>query len=331
MTVKRIGFFTRLLDEVAAQQRYQLAGEQIQHAERFGFDSAWIAQHHFHQHEGGLPSPLVFLAHVAAQTRRIRLGTAIITLPMENALRVAEDSAVLDLLSNGRLEIGLGSGGTPGSFLPFGLTFEQRGAAFADNLHQLLGAWRGDSLAHPDNQLYPAAPTLAQRVWIATFSAEGAARAGKAGHGLMLSRTQPRSDDYPQQPLDAIQNPLIDAYLEALPAGIAPRILASRTALVADANARARQIAEPGVRLQAQQYRASGHRLRGETLDDIFSQFDAHIGDAETVKASLAQDTVLPRVTDISFQVHSATPSPGETLRSIELIAEYIAPWLRTL
>lgn len=328
---RRIGFFTRLLDKAPAQQRYRLATEQIQHAERLGFDSAWIAQHHFHEAEGGLPAPLVFLAHVAAHTRTIRLGTAIITLPMENALRVAEDAAVLDLLTEGRLEIGLGSGGTPDSFLPFGLTFDQRAAAFADNLHQLIGAWRGESLAHPDNRLYPAAPQLAQRVWIATFSAEGAARAGAAGHGLMLSRTQPRPAEDPARPLDAIQNPIIDVYLDALPAGVAPRILASRTAFVADSAAAARRIAEPGIRQQAQQYRAAGHQLRGESLDDLFAQFDAHVGDAVTVRASLAQDSVLSRVTDISFQVHSVEPSPAETLRSIELIAEQIAPWLRTL
>ncbi|WP_312142301.1 putative FMN-dependent luciferase-like monooxygenase [Pantoea septica] len=328
---RRIGFFTRLLDKAPAQQRYRLATEQIQHAERLGFDSAWIAQHHFHEAEGGLPAPLVFLAHVAAHTRTIRLGTAIITLPMENALRVAEDAAVLDLLAEGRLEIGLGSGGTPDSFLPFGLTFDQRAAAFADNLHQLLGAWRGDSLAHPDNHLYPAAPQLAQRVWIATFSAAGAARAGAAGHGLMLSRTQPRPAWDPALPLDAIQNPLIDAYLDALPAGVAPRILASRTAFIADSDSYARRVAEPGIRQQAQQYRAAGHALRGESLDDLFGQFDAHVGDAVTVRASLAQDSVLPRVTDISFQVHSVEPSPADTLRSIELIAEQLAPWLRTL
>ncbi|MEG9511270.1 MAG: LLM class flavin-dependent oxidoreductase, partial [Pantoea piersonii] len=58
---RRIGFFTRLLEKVSAQQRYRLATEQIQHAERLGFDSAWIAQHHFHEAEGGLPAPLVFL------------------------------------------------------------------------------------------------------------------------------------------------------------------------------------------------------------------------------------------------------------------------------
>ena len=87
--------------------------EQIAHAEALGFDSAWVAQHHFHELEGGLPSPVVFLAHVAARTRRIRLGTGIVTLPMENAVRVAEDAIVLDLLSGGRLELGVGTGGEP--------------------------------------------------------------------------------------------------------------------------------------------------------------------------------------------------------------------------
>lgn len=329
MTRKRLGFFTRLLDDAAPKERYRLATEQIRHAERLGFDSAWIAQHHFHEHEGGLPSPLVFLAHAAAHTERIRLGTAIITLPMEDPLRVAEDAAVLDLLADGRLEVGFGSGGTPTSFLPFGLTSERRGEVFAEHLHLIQSAWRGDSLAHPDNHLYPPAPQLAERIWIATFSAEGAIRAGQAGHGLMLSRTQPRPAGQPQLPLDAIQNPIIDAYLSALPAGVAPRILASRTAFVADSQQYALQVAEPGLRRQAAAHRAAGHQLIGDTVTDYLSQLDAHVGDVEQVKASLAQDSVLARVTDISFQVHSVEPSHRDTLRSIELIAQHIAPQLQ--
>ncbi len=82
----------------------------------------------------------MFLAHVAAHTQSIRLGTAIITLPLENPLRVAEDAAVLDLLADGRLEVGFGSGGTPTSFLPFGLTIDQRANVFAEYLHLIQSA-----------------------------------------------------------------------------------------------------------------------------------------------------------------------------------------------
>lgn len=326
MTRKRLGFFTRLLDDATPKERYRLVTEQIRHAERHGFDSAWIAQHHFHESEGGLPSPLLFLAHVAAHTETIRLGTAIITLPMENPLRVAEDAAVLDLLANGRLEVGFGSGGTPTSFLPFGLTFEERGAAFADHLHVIQSAWRGDSLSHPDNHLYPPAPQLADRIWIATFSVDGAVRAAQAGHGLMLSRTQPRPADRLDLTLDEIQNPIVDAYLEALPAGIAPRILASRTAFVADSDDYALKVATPGLTKQAEQHRAAGHMVKGDTVTDYRRQFDAHIGSPDTVLHSLNADSILRRATDISFQVHSVEPTHRDTLRSIELIAERIAP-----
>src|SRR6185295_16210664 len=86
---QRLGFFTRVLDAVPPAERYRLATEQVVHAERLGFDAAWVAQHHFHELEGGLPSPLIFLTYAAARTSRIRLGTAIITLPLELPIRVA--------------------------------------------------------------------------------------------------------------------------------------------------------------------------------------------------------------------------------------------------
>ena len=138
--LQRLGFFTRVLDDGSPAERYRLATAQIEHAERCGFESAWIAQHHFHEAEGGLPAPLVFLAAVAARTTRIRLGTGIITLPLELPIRVAEDTAVLDLISGGRLEVGVGPGGNMTAFKAFGLDSEARGTLFADHLALLRDA-----------------------------------------------------------------------------------------------------------------------------------------------------------------------------------------------
>ncbi|QBX64699.1 putative FMN-dependent luciferase-like monooxygenase [Serratia quinivorans] len=328
MSSKRLGFFTRLLDQGSAQQRYRLATEQILHAERAGFDSAWVAQHHFHEDEGGLPSPLVFLAQVAARTRHIRLGTGVITLPMESAIRVAEDTAVLDLLSDGRLEVGIAAGGTPSAFGAFGLDAQQRHAVFADNFSTLLRAWRGEALGGEDNRLYPAAPQLAERVWQATFSVEGGERAGRAGDGLMLSRTQPRPADAPDLPLDELQNPIIDAYLAALPPGIAPRIMGSRTALVTDNSQQARDFAAQGLGRGLERLRASGHRPADESLDGLIRAFDVHLGTPDQVITSLQKDSALARVTDLAFQVHSIDPPHAHILRSIELIARHVAPEL---
>ncbi|MGF6258860.1 putative FMN-dependent luciferase-like monooxygenase [Ensifer sp. LBL] len=324
---KRLGFFTRLLDDVPAGTRYYYAKEQIVTAERFGFDTAWVAQHHFHADEGGLPAPLVFLAHVAAETTRIRLGTGVITLPLENPIRVAEDAAVFDLLSGGRLEVGFGTGGTPSSFTAFGLESADRGAIFGRHLQTVLDAWAGRGLPGGD-RLYPAAPQLLGRIWQATFSVAGGERAGRAGDGLMLSRTQPRPEDNPHASLAELQNPIIDAYLHTLPSGRAPRILGSRSLFVADSRAEALRLAEVGLRRGAERLIASGHTVPGNSLADLIAAFDVHVGSVDDVIASLSADETLERVTDLVFQVHSVDPPHPLILRSIELIATKVAPAL---
>jgi putative FMN-dependent luciferase-like monooxygenase len=324
---KRLGFFSRLLDQADAATRYRLVTEQIIHAERFGFDSAWVAQHHFHADEGGLPAPLVFLAGVAARTTRIRLGTGVITLPMESAVRVAEDTAVLDLLSDGRLEVGFGTGGTPSSFLPFGLESSERSAVYARSLSTVRDAWAGRELAG-GNRLYPTAPDLLDRVWQATFSVGGGERAGREGDGLMLSRTQPRAAETPDAALWDLQNPIIDHYLAALPEGRKPRILGSRSLFVADDRKIALELAEEGLRRNVERFVASGHKIDATTTADLIRSFDVHVGTPEDVIASLRADTALARVTDLVFQVHSVDPPHEHILRSLELTATVVAPAL---
>ncbi|MFC4222342.1 putative FMN-dependent luciferase-like monooxygenase [Lysinibacter cavernae] len=328
MSTKRLGFFSRILDDTSAGERYRLATEQITHAERFGFDSAWVAQHHFHGAEGGLPSPLVFLANVAAQTSSIRLGTGIITLPLENPIRVAEDAAVLDLLSGGRLEIGLGTGGTPSSFTTFGLESAARSEIFGEHFQVLLDAWGGNPINGGENRLYPASPQLLDRIWQATFSAGGATRAGQRGDGLLLSRTQPRSADAPNATLSDIQNPIIDAYLDNLPSGATPRILGSRTLFVADSRDEARAFAHKGLVASRNALRGMGQGTDSDDLDELIATFDVHVGTPDEVAESLAADTALARVTDVAFQVHSVDPPHEHILRSIELTATTVAPAL---
>mgnify|MGYP003583790735 CR=1 FL=1 len=325
--LQRLGFFTRLLDNATASDRYRLATEQIVQAEAFGFDSAWVAQHHFHEAEGGLPSPLVFLASVAAQTQRIRLGTGIVTLPLENPVRAAEDAVVLDLLTGGRLEFGVGTGGTPSSFSAFGLHSDQRAEVFAAHLGLLRDAWAGRPLPGGD-RLYPSSPQLLDRVWQASFSVAGGERAGRAGDGLMLSRTQPRTPEAPHASLADIQLPIIEAYLSALPAGRAPRIVGSRSVFVADDRALARRLAEEGLRRSLVRQPAPGAPSADAPLDVLIARQDVHVRTPAGVIASLRADRTLAHVTDLVCQVHSIDPPHRHILRSIELIATEVAPAL---
>jgi len=322
---KRLAFFTRLLDAAPAAERYRLAAEQIAHAERFGYDAAWVAQHHFHEHEGGLPSPFVFLGHVAAQTTKIRLGTGIITLPLELPVRVAEDAIVLDLISNGRLELGVGNGGNPTAFAGFDLDNAHRDELFAHNLSRLKTALKGDKIPGGDT-LYPRQPGLIDRIWQATFSVSGGARAGKAGDGLMLSRTQPRPPEAPHATLAELQDPIVDAYLAALPPGRAPRIVGSRSVFVAETKTEALRLADLGLKKAVKRFLDRGHRPPGDDVESLIRAFDVHVGTPDDVIASLRADKTLRRVTDLAVQVHSIDPPHPWILRSIELVAREVAP-----
>ncbi|MDR6972967.1 putative FMN-dependent luciferase-like monooxygenase [Leifsonia shinshuensis] len=324
----RLGFFTRLLDDGTAQQRYRNALDQFVRAEELGFDSVWVAQHHFHEDEGGLPSPFVLLAQAAARTSRIRLATGIVTLPLEAPLRVAEDAAVLQLLSDGRVELGIGSGGTPSSFPPFGYDSADRAAIYDRHRGILEDALRGDVLTTDGGTLYPSAPDLLGVIWEATFSAAGAERIGRRGNGLMLSRTQPRPQwDGPSSP--ELQEAIVDAYLAALPNGTAPRILASRSALVVDTEEEAARWIQRGIERSAGYLRSQRIEVPDGVSDtELLAWLDVHVGTPEQVLASLRTDTVLRRATDVAFQPHPIDPSHDAVLRSLELLATRVAPEL---
>ena len=93
--------------------------EQIDAAEALGFDSMWTTEHHFRYFGGMLPNPQLLLTAAAQRTQRMRLGSAVTLLPMHHPVRIAEDFAMLDLLSNGRLNFGAGRGMHPLEYLTF--------------------------------------------------------------------------------------------------------------------------------------------------------------------------------------------------------------------
>jgi len=231
------------------------------------------------------------------------------------------------LLSGGRLELGLGSGGTPSAFAAFGQDSADRAAIFERHATIVRDALSGKPLGG-QNTLYPAAPQLLERIWQATFSVAGGVRAGNAGDGLMLSRTQPRTKEAPRASLADLQLPIVEAYLAALPQGREARILGSRTLFVAETRNEALRFADIGLRRVVDHFAAAGHIAPGRSLAELIAAFDVHVGAPGDVIASLRSDRTLERVTDLVFQVHSVDPPHPHILRSIELIAKEVAPAL---
>src|SRR3979490_1011712 len=99
---------------------------QILRADELGFDYAWVAEHHFSNQYGIMPDVFVYAGYLAGLTKRIKIGTAVVTLPLANPVRVAENAAFLDILSGGRFVLGLGSGYRKYEFDGFGIDFEAR-------------------------------------------------------------------------------------------------------------------------------------------------------------------------------------------------------------
>lgn len=125
---------------VPSESLYAETLEQIAWAEELGYDSVWTSEHHFTA-DGYLPSSLLVLAAAAARTRRLRLGTLVLLLPLHHPLRVAEDAAVLDLLSGGRLDLGVAAGYRVEEFRAFQIPHRQRGQRLDEAIEILQRSW----------------------------------------------------------------------------------------------------------------------------------------------------------------------------------------------
>jgi alkanesulfonate monooxygenase SsuD/methylene tetrahydromethanopterin reductase-like flavin-dependent oxidoreductase (luciferase family) len=134
-------------DARPVQQLYSELLEQAELADKLGFDSFWIAEHHFHPY-GVVPRAAIWLAAAAQRTRRIRLGAAVVVLPFDNPLRTAEDYAMVDVLSSGRLNIGVGSGYLQHEFAGFNLDSAEKRQRFDEALGIITQAWSGARVEH---------------------------------------------------------------------------------------------------------------------------------------------------------------------------------------
>ncbi len=163
-TRAEFGLFFQLpqADGQDVPQRYRDTIAQIVHADRIGWDAAWLAEMHFVRQFSVLPSPMVAMAAAAAQTEQIRLGTGVALLPLVDPIRAAEDAATVDIISGGRLEYGVGRGSIAEHFAGFNVRTADRAARFNEALTVIRQAWsdepvnfEGQHFTYRDVQVVP--------------------------------------------------------------------------------------------------------------------------------------------------------------------------------
>lgn len=156
-------------------------------AENAGFDSVWTSEHHFLD-DGYMPSLLVLCAAIAEATSRIEIGTAVLLAPLHDPLRVAEDAATVDLISGGRLILGIGAGWRAEEFDVFGVGQDERAKLMRETVRILRGAW-GPGTVEIDGRQVNVTPKPAHPIpiWMGGFAPGAIKRAGRIGDGFLGS------------------------------------------------------------------------------------------------------------------------------------------------
>lgn len=325
----KLGFLSRVYSPQFDPTVYRNTLDLFEAAEALGFDAGWVAQHHFGMESGRLPSPLVFLAAAAQRTRRIELGTGVVVLPFEPPLRLAEDAAVLDALSNGRLHLGLGSGFDPTVFAAFGQDIAQRRERFSASLQQLQHALAGQPLHDSGTLLQPPATSLLDRLWHATAQVEQVARQGS---GLLLAPTTAVANATASQQAIPDEATLITRYRDHWrnTRGGEGQVSVVR-ALFPD---RDRQSAieklTPDILNYVRRMRAIGRAEPEKTpsIEGYLQRLGVLYGHPEDIVAQLQHDTALPLADYLIVQVQTETTSHAQAVLNLQAVARHIAPAL---
>lgn len=180
-------------------------------AERAGFESLHVPEHHMRE-DGYLPQPLIACAALAARTRRVRVGPTLTVAPLRHPVHLAEEAACVDVLSRGRLVLGLGIGDYEPEYDLFDVPIEEEASRFDETIQILLAAWTGSEVQHEGVHFrldgVPIRPQPVQDphppIWIGAMSEPGCRRAGRFGLPLLLD---------PLHTITALE-PLVETYRE---------------------------------------------------------------------------------------------------------------------
>ena len=198
------GLYAAIGDPPRGERLQQCMAEvcaEAQLAEQVGFDAILVGEHHQHR-DGFLPSPLIVSTAIAARTQKIRIGTGILLLPLYHPVHVAEDAATLDIISNGRLILGVGMGYQAGDFGAFGVPLSQRVSRLEEGIDIIRACWTQDTVSYDGKRFrldnVAVYPKPLQRphppIWVGAMADASIPRAARYGDAWLTGITQPLSN-----------------------------------------------------------------------------------------------------------------------------------------
>jgi len=294
-------------------------------AEELGYEAYWVAEHHFHEY-GVVTNPAVMLAAMARETERLRLGSAVSVLPFHDPVRVAEDYAMLDVISGGRLEMGVGSGYLPHEFAGFGIDGAEKRDRFDEALALLRRLWRGEKVAFESayNRVHDIALNVlpvqvpAPPITVAALRPEACYHVGRQGNGMMTIPYAAVTD------MTGIGDMVADFRRgwEETQAAPAPSPLTALHAHVAASDEKARANAEDAFN----QYTTTRLYAKSKKdYDDALSARLGLLGSVETVAGQLVELHAMGARRVMLLMDFGAMPH-DRVVASMRLFAEEVAP-----
>jgi alkanesulfonate monooxygenase SsuD/methylene tetrahydromethanopterin reductase-like flavin-dependent oxidoreductase (luciferase family) len=315
-----------ILNEPGDQaQNYRDALGLFELADRLGVEGVWVRQFHLRRSamQGGLPSPFVFLAALAARTTRLRLGTGIITLPLDSPLRVAEDAAVLDAISGGRVELGVANGGGPGLAEIYGrrsyTDVAERKAAYLADLERLTSALWGNPLDDAGSTLNPPTTDLASRIWEATLTDGSGREAGERGNGVLVGTTQ----TVPAEVTARAYYDGLERY-RATYGYAAPRV--GLATLIYPAKDRDTALRQARTGIEEKYEWGKDFLPSAVTVAEKAASINLHYGTSEQIIESILAQRAFPYATQLLVQTELVYDSYAQRAEALEQFVSEIAP-----
>jgi natural product biosynthesis luciferase-like monooxygenase protein len=318
-------------------QLYQNLFAQFDELDALGYDDVWVTEHHFHEYGGVISDPPVFLAAAARTTQRIHLGIAISVLPLHNPLQIAEGYAMVDVISNGRLEFGVGRGSTGGEYASFRIDNEDSAPRMKESTAIIEQAWSGEPVTfhgelfdYDDVRVLPRPvqePT--PPIWVGASRSDDTFRwAGQHGYHLM---TLPYM--YDPEVLQHWIGVYRDALVEAGHDPATREVLGKFHIYVADDLETVRREAIPYLRHYADISAARASRAPGMSRLNNADDFDEQVhrgnliaGDPQGCVDIIRRWSELLGLTTISGTFHFGGMPQELALKNIRLFAERVMP-----
>jgi alkanesulfonate monooxygenase SsuD/methylene tetrahydromethanopterin reductase-like flavin-dependent oxidoreductase (luciferase family) len=317
---------------------YRCMFEQIFEVEKLGFDQAWVTEHHFGGYGGTLPHPPTFLAAMAQMTSRIRLGVAVAVLPLHRPIDLAEAYAMADVISNGRIDFGIGKGSEPVEYRKFGANQDEATRRFQESAEIIRQAWSDHAVTfdgefyHYDNVDVLPKPVQRPhpRIWVgATRSEETFRWAGAQGYDLM---TVP----FVHPSTEALRD-LVKIYRDALARSghdfVGREVLGKFHIYVSDSFDRGMREAAPFMKNYSDIHHAVDptRRLTERDIGSDMARGFIIVGDPERCTDTIQRWHEESGITTFSGTFHFGGMPQELALKNIRMFAERVMPALKDL